>query len=298
MQTAPDQTAPDGRIRAAPVIEVRGLRTQFGTQVIHDGLDFLVEPGEIMGVVGGSGTGKSVLLRTIIGLIRPAAGQIAVLGQDTGRLAAAEVRAMQRRWGVLFQDGALFSSLTVEQNIEVPLKEHTRLRPQLRRQIAGLKIGLVGLPPDSANKYPAQLSGGMRKRAGLARALALDPEILFLDEPTAGLDPIGANKFDELVQELSQALGLTLVMVTHDLDSLHAICHRISVLIDKRVKVGTIDELMRLPDAWIQDYFRGPRGRAALASDEQRSQDRGDRPGGTGVSEADPLNAGGEREDA
>jgi phospholipid/cholesterol/gamma-HCH transport system ATP-binding protein len=279
MQTAPDQTAPDGRIRAAPVIEVRGLRTQFGPQVIHDGLDFLVEPGEIMGVVGGSGAGKSVLLRTIIGLIRPAAGRITVLGRDTGRLAAAEARAMQRRWGVLFQDGALFSSLTVEQNIEVPLKEHTRLRPQLRQQIAGLKIGLVGLPPDSANKYPAQLSGGMRKRAGLARALALDPEILFLDEPTAGLDPIGANKFDELVQELSRALGLTLVMVTHDLDSLHAICHRISVLIDKRVKVGTIDELMRLPDAWIQEYFRGPRGRAALASDERRSQDRGDQIG-------------------
>ncbi len=298
MQTAPDQTAPDGRIRAAPVIEVRGLRTQFGPQVIHDGLDFLVEPGEIMGVVGGSGAGKSVLLRTIIGLIRPAAGRITVLGRDTGRLAAAEARAMQRRWGVLFQDGALFSSLTVEQNIEVPLKEHTRLRPQLRRQIAGLKIGLVGLPPDSANKYPAQLSGGMRKRAGLARALALDPEILFLDEPTAGLDPIGANKFDELVQELSRALGLTLVMVTHDLDSLHAICHRISVLIDKRVKVGTIDELMRLPDSWIQEYFRGPRGRAALASDERRSQDRGDQPGGIGDSEAGPLNAGGEREDA
>ncbi len=298
MQTAPDQTAPDGRIRAAPVIEVRGLRTQFGPQVIHDGLDFLVEPGEIMGVVGGSGAGKSVLLRTIIGLIRPAAGRITVLGRDTGRLAAAEARAMQRRWGVLFQDGALFSSLTVEQNIEVPLKEHTRLRPQLRRQIAGLKIGLVGLPPDSANKYPAQLSGGMRKRAGLARALALDPEILFLDEPTAGLDPIGANKFDELVQELSRALGLTLVMVTHDLNSLHAICHRISVLIDKRVKVGTIDELMRLPDSWIQEYFRGPRGRAALASDERRSQDRGDQPGGIGDSEAGPLNAGGEREDA
>ena len=298
MQTAPDQTAPDGRIRAAPVIEVRGLRTQFGPQVIHDGLDFLVEPGEIMGVVGGSGAGKSVLLRTIIGLIRPAAGRITLLGRDTGRLAPAEVRAMQRRWGVLFQDGALFSSLTVEQNIEVPLKEHTRLRPQLRRQIAALKIGLVGLPPDSANKYPAQLSGGMRKRAGLARALALDPEILFLDEPTAGLDPIGANKFDELVQELSRALGLTLVMVTHDLNSLHAICHRISVLIDKRVKVGTIDELMRLPDAWIQEYFRGPRGRAALASDERRSQDRGDQPGGIGDSEAGPLNAGGEREDA
>jgi phospholipid/cholesterol/gamma-HCH transport system ATP-binding protein len=284
--------------RPAPVIEVRGLRTQFGPQVIHDGLDFLVEPGEIMGVVGGSGTGKSVLLRTIIGLIRPAAGRITVLGQDTGRLRPADMRAMQRRWGVLFQDGALFSSLTVEQNIEVPLREHTRMSPRLRRQIAELKIGLVGLPPDSANKFPAELSGGMRKRAGLARALALDPEILFLDEPTAGLDPIGANKFDELVQELSQALGLTLVMVTHDLDSLHAICHRISVLIDKRVKVGTIDELMRLPDAWIQDYFRGPRGRAALTGGGGRPQNEGEPPGNVGDSEAEPLNAGEEREDA
>ena len=299
MNAAPD-TAPEstGNGRTAPAIEVRGLRTQFGPQVIHDGLDFRVEPGEIMGVVGGSGTGKSVLLRTIVGLIRPAAGRIAILGQDTGRLKPAAARAMQRRWGVLFQDGALFSSLTVEQNIEVPLREHTPLRPQMRRQIAGLKIGLVGLPPDAANKYPAELSGGMRKRAGLARALALDPEILFLDEPTAGLDPIGANKFDLLVQELSRALGLTLVMVTHDLDSLHAICDRISVLIDKRVKVGTIDELMRLPDAWIQDYFRGPRGRAALAGGERRLRHGEAQTGGLGVSQAEPLNAGGEREDA
>ena len=305
MDAAADQ-APDGRMETAPAIEVRGLRTQFGAQVIHEGLDFLVETGEIMGVVGGSGTGKSVLLRTIIGLIRPAAGRITVLGRDTGRLRPAEMRAMQRRWGVLFQDGALFSSLTVEQNIEVPLKEHARLGPRLRRQIAELKIGLVGLPPDSANKYPAELSGGMRKRAGLARALALDPEILFLDEPTAGLDPIGANKFDELIQELSRALGLTLVMVTHDLDSLHAICHRVSVLIDKRVKVGTIAELMRLPDAWIQDYFQGPRGRAALASGAQRVQKPGQSraqtsdgaPGATGGSQAGPSDAGGEREDA
>ncbi len=295
---ATPESAGGGRTAPPPAIEVRGLRTQFGPQVIHDGLDFRVEPGEIMGVVGGSGTGKSVLLRTIVGLIKPAAGRITILGQDTGRLGPAELRAMQRRWGVLFQDGALFSSLTVEQNIEVPLREHTRLRPQMRRQIAGLKIGLVGLPPDAANKYPAELSGGMRKRAGLARALALDPEILFLDEPTAGLDPIGANKFDGLVQELSRALGLTLVMVTHDLDSLHAVCDRISVLIDKRVKVGTIDELMRLPDAWIRDYFQGPRGRAASASGERRLRHGEAHTGGPGVSQADPWNAGGEREDA
>jgi len=282
----------------APVIAVTGLRTQFGSQVIHDGLDLRVVPGEIMGVVGGSGTGKSVLLRTIIGLVRPKAGQIMVLGRDTGRLAPGEVRAMQRRWGVLFQDGALFSSLTVAQNIEVPLREHTRLGTHLRRQVAELKIGLVGLPPDSANKYPAELSGGMRKRAGLARALALDPEILFLDEPTAGLDPIGANRFDELILELSRALGLTVVMVTHDLDSLHAICHRVSVLIDKRVKVGTIDELMRLPDAWIQDYFMGPRGRAALAGGERPPEIRSAGAVDLGVSKADSANPGGGRENA
>jgi phospholipid/cholesterol/gamma-HCH transport system ATP-binding protein len=247
----------------SPVIEVHGLRTQFGAQVIHDGLDFAVQPGEVMGVVGGSGSGKSVLLRTIIGLIGPAAGRIVVLGQDMATLKPTQRRAMQQRWGVLFQDGALFSSLTVRQNIEVPLREHTPLSARLRREIADLKIGLTGLPADAANKLPAELSGGMRKRAGLARALALDPEIVFLDEPTAGLDPIGASKFDALIEELSEALGLTVVMVTHDLDSLYAICHRISVLIDKRVKVGTIASLMQLPDPWIQDYFKGPRGRAA-----------------------------------
>jgi phospholipid/cholesterol/gamma-HCH transport system ATP-binding protein len=250
----------------SPAIEVRGLRTQFGSQVIHDGLDLLIERGEVMGVVGGSGAGKSVLLRTIVGLNRPRAGSIFILGRDTARLRRAEARHLQQSSGVLFQDGALFSSLTVAQNIEVPLRAHTRLAAGLRRQIAEIKIGLVGLPPESANKFPAQLSGGMRKRAGLARALALDPAILFLDEPTAGLDPIGASKFDALIQELYRSLHLTVMMVTHDLDSLHAICDRVSVLIDKRVKVGSIAELMELPDPWIQDYFGGPRGRAALES--------------------------------
>ena len=246
-----------------PIIEVQGLRTQFGSHVIHDRLDFSVRRGEIMGLVGGSGTGKSVMLRTIIGLNRPAAGEIVVLGKNAAALDDAGQRALQRRWGVLFQDGALFSSLTVCQNVMVPLKEHTAIGPDLRRELAAVKIAMVGLPPEAADKYPSELSGGMRKRAGLARALALDPEILFLDEPTAGLDPIGAAEFDTLILDLQRALGLTVLMVTHDLDSLHAICDRISALIDKRVKVGTIAELMREPDPWLQDYFRGPRGRAA-----------------------------------
>ena len=251
----------------APIIAVSGLRTQFGSQVIHDNLDFSVRRGEVMGVVGGSGTGKSVLMRTIIGLIKPAAGRIEVLGRDMATLDPRATQEMQSRWGVLFQDGALFSSLTVAENIEVPLKEHSGLSPRLRREIGDVKISMAGLPPEAANKYPSELSGGMRKRAGLARALALDPEILFLDEPTAGLDPIGAANFDQLIAGLQRALSLTVVMVTHDLDSLHAICDRISALVDKRVKVGTIDSLVKEPDPWIQDYFGGPRGRAALRSE-------------------------------
>jgi phospholipid/cholesterol/gamma-HCH transport system ATP-binding protein len=253
-------------------IEVTGLRTQFGAQVIHDDLDFSVRRGEVMAIVGGSGTGKSVLMRSVIGLNRPAAGRIVVLGQDMTGVSPREAQALQRRWGVLFQDGALFSSLTVAQNILAPMTEHTDLSPRLRRDMIDVKISLAGLPPDAANKYPSELSGGMRKRAGLARALALDPEILFLDEPTAGLDPIGAAKFDELIAELQRALGLTVVMVTHDLDSLHAICDRVSVLIDKRVKVGTIESLMGEPDPWIQEYFRGPRGRAAQGAVDRKPQ--------------------------
>lgn len=248
------------------VITVVGLRTQFGHQVVHDGLDFSVRCGEVMGVVGGSGSGKSVLLRSIIGLIHPAAGRIEVLGQDLGTLSGEEAARLERRWGVLFQDGALFSSLTVAQNIEVPLKEHMRLSPRLRREIAEMKVNMVGLPPEAANKYPSELSGGMRKRAGLARALALDAEILFLDEPTAGLDPIGAANFDTLIRELQKALGLTVVMITHDLDSLYAICNRISAIVDKRITVGTIESLMSAHDPWLREYFGGPRGRAARQS--------------------------------
>lgn len=251
---------------AAPVISVRGLKTRFGAQVVHDGVDLDVMKGEVIGLVGGSGTGKSVLLREIVGLMDPSAGTIQVLGKDTARLSEEERLALQARWGMLFQDGALFSSLTVLENIQVPLKEHTTLPPDLIDEIARVKVAMVGLPPDAGAKYPSQLSGGMRKRAGLARALAMDPEILFLDEPTAGLDPIGAAAFDELIGSLQKSLGLTVFMVTHDLDSLYAICDRIAVLVDKKLVIGTIDELLRQDHPWIRDYFHGPRGRAASAA--------------------------------
>ena len=221
------------------VIRVAGLRTQFGRQVIHDGLNFDVRRGEIMGIVGGSGTGKSVLLRTIIGLITPAAGRIEVLGRDLGALSAQGRLEIQRRWGVLFQDGALFSSLTVAQNILAPMTEHTDLSPRLRRDMIDVKISLTGLPPEAANKYPSELSGGMRKRAGLARALALDAEIVFLDEPTAGLDPIGASAFDDLIGQLQQSLGLTVFMVTHDLEF-----------------AGNCDRVLRLHDGALAEQTR------------------------------------------
>lgn len=246
------------------IISVRGLRTQFGTNVIHDDLDLDVHRGEVLGVVGGSGTGKSVLLRTIIGLNKARAGSIRVFGDDVTEMSDAEQRAMQQRWGVLFQDGALFSSLTVAQNIQVPLKEHTHLKKDVIDELACVKVDIVGLPPNAANKYPSELSGGMRKRAGLARSLALDPELVFLDEPTAGLDPIGAAAFDNLIRDLQQSLNLTVFMVTHDLDSLAAICDRIAVLIDKKIVVDTMENLMTLNHPWIQEYFHGPRARAAL----------------------------------
>jgi phospholipid/cholesterol/gamma-HCH transport system ATP-binding protein len=247
------------------VIRIHGLVNAFGDAVIHDHLDLEVYRGEVLGVVGGSGTGKSVLLRSIIGLNRPRAGSIKVFGQETAEGDIEDLRGLQLRWGVLFQEGALFSSQTVAQNIEVPMRRWTNLSEEMMDELAAMKLALVGLPADAGAKFPSELSGGMKKRAGLARALALDPELLFLDEPTSGLDPISAAQFDDLVRNLQRSLGLTVFLVTHDLDSLRAVCDRIAVLVDRKIKLGTIETLSRDPDPWIHNYFCGPRGRAALA---------------------------------
>jgi phospholipid/cholesterol/gamma-HCH transport system ATP-binding protein len=252
-------------------IRIRGLVNQFGDAVVHDGLDLDVRSGEILGIVGGSGTGKSVLMRSIIGLQTPAAGEIEVYGKTLDTIAdEEESRDLRRRWGVMFQGGALFSTLSVAENIQVPLREYyPRLDQQLLDEIAAYKVAMVGLPPDAGPKYPAELSGGMVKRAGLSRALALDPALLFLDEPTAGLDPIGAAKFDELIRELADTMGLTVFLITHDLDSLYATCDRVAVLAEKKViAVGTIPELLATEHPWIQDYFNGPRGRAAAGGNQ------------------------------
>lgn len=245
------------------VIRIRGLVNAFGDRVIHDHIDLDVRRGEVMGVVGGSGAGKSVLLRSIIGLNKPKSGSIRVFGQETANVAAEDMRGVQLRWGVLFQDGALFSSQTVAENIQVPLRRWTNMPPALMDEIAAVKLALVGLPKEVGALFPSELSGGMRKRAGLARALALDPELLFLDEPTSGLDPIGAALFDQLVIDLQRGLGLTVFMVTHDLDTLRTTTDRIAVLVGGKIKVGTIATLVRDPDPWIQEYFSGVRGRAA-----------------------------------
>jgi phospholipid/cholesterol/gamma-HCH transport system ATP-binding protein len=250
------------------VIRIRGLVTGFGRKVIHDHLDLDVRRGEVLGVVGGSGSGKSVLLRAIIGLIAPREGTIEVLGRVIGAVEGSRMRRLEMRWGVLFQEGALFSSQTVAQNIQVPLREYTRMSQALMDEIAAVKLSLVGLPPDAAHKYPSELSGGMKKRAALARALALDPELLFLDEPTSGLDPISADGFDALIKQLQQSLGLTVFMVTHDIDSLRAVADRVAALVNRTIVTGTIEEMRENPDPWIQEYFSGTRGRAALAGME------------------------------
>lgn len=248
------------------VIRIRDLVTGFGRTIIHDHIDLDVYRGEIIGVVGGSGSGKSVLLRAIIGLHKPREGSIEVFGQRTGAIKDDAMQALEMRWGVLFQEGALFSSQTIAENIQVPLREYTTMNQELMNEIASMKLTMVGLPAATADKYPAELSGGMKKRAGLARALALDPELLFLDEPTAGLDAISANQFDELIKRLQKSLKLTVFLVTHDLDTLHATADRVAVLVDKKVKIGTIAQLRQDPHPWIHDYFSGARGRAALAS--------------------------------
>ena len=247
------------------VIEVKGLRNSFGESIIHDGLDLEVKRGEILGVVGGSGTGKSVMMRSIIGLQRPDAGEVRVFGEPMLDRDDVQLQGIRKRWGILFQGAALFSTLTVAENVQVPLREfYPRLSEKLLDEIAAYKIVMVGLPSDAGPKYPAELSGGMKKRAGIARALALDPDLLFLDEPTAGLDPIGAAAFDQLIVDLRERLGLTVFLITHDLDTLYTICDRVAVLADRKViAVGTIPELLALDHEWIQEYFRGPRGRAA-----------------------------------
>ena len=258
----------DERYEGEYAIVVEDITNRFGEQVVHEGLSLKVRKGEILGVVGGSGTGKSVLMRSIIGLQIPDAGEITVFGESPISPNEAEAADIRKRWGILFQGGALFSTLTVAENVEVPIKEfYPDLDSVLLDEIASYKVVMTGLPADAGPKYPAELSGGMKKRAGLARALALDPELLFLDEPTAGLDPIGAAAFDDLTKSLQRTMGLTVFLITHDLDSLYAICDRVAVLADKKViAVGTIDELIALDHPWIEEYFKGPRGRAAIAT--------------------------------
>jgi phospholipid/cholesterol/gamma-HCH transport system ATP-binding protein len=255
-----------GTAGAAPelAIRVRGLTNRFGEKTVHEHLDLDVRRGEILGVIGPSGCGKSVLLRAIVGLVKPVAAEIEVFGQRLDGLSREERLAVERRWGVMFQDGALFSTLSVRENVMAPMREHTALSRELMAELADMKIQLAGLDPDAAHKRPADLSGGMRKRAALARALALDPDLVFLDEPTAGLDPISAGRFDALIRELSTALGLTVFLVTHDLDTLAATCDRIAVINHGKVlAIGTLGEVRADPHPWIQDYFSGPRGRAA-----------------------------------
>ncbi|MGB3455728.1 MAG: ATP-binding cassette domain-containing protein [Litorimonas sp.] len=261
-------------------ISARGILTQFGPNVVHENLDFDVRRGEIVGLVGGSGTGKSVLMNTLLGLKTPEGGDIRYFGKRRAELTDAEEARLKNDIGVLFQGGALFSSLTVRENIMVPLIEHHDMPKKLMTELADMKIHMVGLPPESAVLYPSDLSGGMKKRAGLARSLALDPKILFLDEPTAGLDPVGADAFDRLILSLRDAMDLTVLMITHDLDSLYAICDRVAVLVDKRIGVyDRLDVVERFDHPWVQEYFGGPRSRSqnALATATRETATEGGR---------------------
>lgn len=261
------------RQQGQPIIQIRDLNNSFGSHVVHEHLDMDLYAGEIVGVVGGSGTGKSVLLRSILGLRPPTSGQITVFGQNINELDSDDRSLVERRFGVLFQQGALFSSLTVLENVAVPFIEIMKMDRPSAEELSRIKIALAGLPANAANKYPSELSGGMIKRAALARALALDPEVLFLDEPTAGLDPIGASEFDELILTLRDALGLTVFLVTHDLDTLYTICDRVAVLSQKRVIINDrIEVVERFDDTWVQSYFQGPRGRAAQQAQTRRQE--------------------------
>jgi phospholipid/cholesterol/gamma-HCH transport system ATP-binding protein len=268
---------------AETVIEVKGLTSRFGERVIHNGLDLTVKKGEVFGLVGGSGAGKTVLLSTLIGLKEPDEGEVRVLGQDPCSAQDDPSHSLESRWGVLFQGGALFSSLSVRENVGAPLREHTNLPLSLVDDLADLKLALAGLPDHVGDLRPAELSGGMRKRVALARALAMDPELLFLDEPTAGLDPIGAEQFDALINSLSASLGLTVFMITHDLDSLYALCDRVAVIADKKVVAcGPIAELEKSDHPWIREYFLGPRGRAAAGAKETAAAAPEGAPAGAG----------------
>ena len=246
------------------LVEVQGVVNRFGAQIVHNGIDMQVFEGEVFGIIGGSGAGKSVLLRTILGLRRPNAGSVRFLGRELASLSATELHALKASYGVTFQQGALYSALTVSENVQLPMIEHVEMDTDTRCELAMLKIRLAGLPADAAEKYPSQLSGGMIKRAALARALALDPQLLFLDEPTSGLDPISASEFDELILYLQKELRLTVVMITHDLDTIFRTCNRVGVIVDHHMAVDTLEGIVNNPHPWIQAYFHGERARARL----------------------------------
>jgi phospholipid/cholesterol/gamma-HCH transport system ATP-binding protein len=257
------------RSKAKPILTARGIVNRFGNQVVHDHLDLDVMEGEVLGIAGGSGSGKSVLLRTLTGLHRPDQGRVEIDGKLVGELAPAEKAALI---GVLFQQGALFSSLTVAQNIMLPIRQYTDLPEEEQQSIAAMKLALTGLPADTGLKQPSELSGGMIKRASLARALALDPRVLFLDEPTSGLDPLAASGIDQLIMQLNQSLGITIVVVTHDLSTLFTVCDRVAILVDHNLKTGTLDKLMQSREPWIHEFLHGPRAQGAMRA---RGQNHG-----------------------